>query len=190
MFNQLFNQPFNQLKRKIQLLVSRAVVNMVTDTLKQQNLQVTLLANEVADDVERFQNYGHTSVPPAGSEAIVLSVGGKRQHLVAVAVDSKSVRMKNLKGGDSALYHLEGHHFLLTSEQLATLCCSQFQTKAQTAILFDSPQTQFTGNVDIMGGNSSATGTSSASDHVSGGISFLNHVHICPKCGSTTSTPQ
>ncbi|WP_232217427.1 phage baseplate assembly protein domain-containing protein [Xenorhabdus cabanillasii] len=30
-------------------------------------IQVSLLAEETADDVERFQNYGYTSVPPAGS---------------------------------------------------------------------------------------------------------------------------
>lgn len=181
---------FNQLKRKIQLLVSRGVVNIVTDSFKQQNLQVNLLAGETADDVERFQNYGHTSVPPAGSEAIVLSVGGKRQHLVAVVVDSKGTRLKDLKSGDSALYHLEGHYFILTNAQLAQLICKNFRVGADEMILFETPQTHFVGNVDIINGNSSATGTSTASDHVSGDISFLNHVHYCPKCGATTSTPQ
>lgn len=181
---------FKQLKRKLQLLVSRAVVNIVTDSLRQQNLQINLLDGETADDVERFQNYGHTSVPPAGSEAIVLSVGGKRQHLVAVVVDSKSSRLKNLKSGDSSLYHLEGHYILLTENQLITLISKNLHATAAEKILFETQQTQFTGNVDIIGGNSTASGTSTAADHVSSGISFLNHVHYCEKCGSITSKPQ
>lgn len=181
---------FKQLQRKIQLLVSRAVVNIVTDSLKQQNMQINLLDGETADDIERFQNYGHTSVPPAGSEAIVLSVGGKRQHLVAVVVDSKSSRLKDLKSGDSALYHLDGHYLLLTEEQLVNLVCKKLHAKADEKILFETPQTQFTGNVDIIGGNSKASGTSKAADHISSDISFLNHVHYCEKCGSTTSKPQ
>jgi len=181
---------FKQLKRKLQLLVSRAVVNIVTDSLKQQNMQINLLDGETADDVERFQNYGHTSVPPAGSEAIVLSVGGKRQHLVAVVVDSKSSRLKELKSGDSALYHLDGHYLLLTESQLVKLVCKNLHATVAEKILFETQQTQFTGNVDIIGGNSTASGTSTAADHVSGNISFLNHVHYCEKCGSTTSTPR
>jgi phage baseplate assembly protein V len=181
---------FKQLQRKIQLLVSRAVVNIVTDSLKQQNMQINLLDGETADDVERFQNYGHTSVPPTGSEAIVLSVGGKRQHLVAVVVDSKSSRLKDLKSGDSALYHLDGHYLLLTEEQLVNLVCKNLHAKADEKILFETQQTQFTGNVDIIGGDSKASGTSTAADHISGDISFLNHVHYCEKCGSTTSKPQ
>jgi phage baseplate assembly protein V len=181
---------FKQLQRKIKLLVSRAVVNIVTDSLKQQNMQINLLDGETADDVERFQNYGHTSVPPAGSEAIVLSVGGKRQHLVAVVVDNKSSRLKDLKSGDSALYHTNGHYLLLTEEQLVNLVCKKLHAKADKKILFETPQTQFTGNVDILGGNSKSSGTSTAADHISGDISFLNHVHYCEKCGSTTSKPQ
>ena len=181
---------FNQLKRKIQLIVSRAVVNIVTDSLKQQNMQINLLDGETADDVERFQNYGHTSVPPAGSEAIVLSVGGKRQHLVAVVVDSKSSRLKDLKSGDSALYHLDGHYLLLTEEQLVNLVCKNLHAKVDEKILFETLQTQFTGNVDIIGGNSKTSGTSNAADHISSDISFLNHVHYCDRCGSTTSKPQ
>ena len=181
---------FSQLKRKLQLLVSRAVVNIVNDSFKQQNVQVSLLSGETADDIERFQNYGHTSVPPAGSEAIMLSVGGKRQHLVAVAVDNKTARLKDLKIADSAVYHAEGHYLLLTEGQLVKMLCKNLHVTADELILFETPQTQFTGNVRIMGGYSVTTGTSTAADHISGNVSFLNHVHYCQKCGTTTSKPM
>lgn len=61
--------------RRLRLLVDRAVVRIVTDSLGRQNLQIQSLADSTNDDVERFQNYGLTSVPPVGSEALILAVG-------------------------------------------------------------------------------------------------------------------
>lgn len=169
------------ISRRLRLLVSRGVVNFVNDTLKQQNLQISMLADETADDVERFQNYGHTSVPPAGSEAIVLSVGGVRQHLVAIAVDNRSVRLGNLKEGDSALYHLEGHNVLLTKDGVIRVVGKKLEFVADSAV-FDIPQTQFTGDVEIMG-------ISKAKDHQSGGKSGKDHTHK-EHDGYDTGKPQ
>ncbi|WP_336845047.1 phage baseplate assembly protein V [Providencia rettgeri] len=164
-----FNKFTASISRRLRLLVSRGVVNFVNDSLKQQNLQISMLADETADDVERFQDYGHTSVPPAGSEAIVLSVGGVRQHLVAIAVDNRSVRLGNLESGDSALYHLEGHKVLLTKDGVIRIECKKLEIVADETV-FDCPQTQFTGNVEIMG-------VSKAEDHESGGKSGKGHTH-------------
>lgn len=166
---------YNKLKRNIQLLVNRAVVSIVNDSLKTQNLQITLLEDEVADNVERFQNYGHTSVPPAGSQAIVLSVGAVRQHQVAVVVDNPATRLNNLKSGDSALYHKDGHRLLLTENGEARLTCKRFIVEADAAV-FDVLETRFSGNVSILG-NVTTTGSSVAADHVSGGISGKAHKH-------------
>ncbi|AGH39025.1 Mu-like prophage FluMu protein gp45 [Bibersteinia trehalosi USDA-ARS-USMARC-189] len=172
---QALNRMIAPIKRGLQLLVSRAVVSVVNDAYARQNLQLRLQSDEVADDVERFQNYGHYSVPKAG-EAIVVSVGGKRSHLVAVVVDDKSVRPAGLIAGDSVLYHLEGHHLRLTENGEAILSCKKLVIETETLgcsateITFDSPQTTFTGDVDIMG-------ISTAADHQSGGISGKDHDH-------------
>ncbi|WP_143188236.1 phage baseplate assembly protein V, partial [Citrobacter freundii] len=82
--------------RRLRLLVDRAVVRIVTDSLGRQNLQIQSLADSTNDDVERFQNYGLTSVPPVGSEALILAVGGRREGLVAIAVEDKRCRPKGL----------------------------------------------------------------------------------------------
>ena len=103
----------NQIGRRLRLLVDRAVVRIVTDSLGRQNLQVQSLADATNDDVERFQNYGFTSVPPAGSEAIVLAVGGRRESLVAIAVEDKRCRPKGLASGDVCLYHLDGQSLII-----------------------------------------------------------------------------
>ena len=92
------------LRRRIMKLVSRAVIKVVDDSLKAQGLQVELYADEVREDVERFQEYGFTSVPFDGCEAIFLSVGGSRDHGVVIATESREYRPKNLEEGDSALW--------------------------------------------------------------------------------------
>lgn len=176
------NKVLAPIKRGLKLLVSRAVVSIVNDAYARQNLQIRLQTDEVADDVERFQNYGFSSVPFAG-EAVVVSVGGKRNHLVAVVVDDKGSRPTGLKAGDVVMYHSEGHQILFTENGEVILSCKKFTTKTEEVVFncknfsvnadlvkFDTPQTQFTGDVDILG-------ISTAKDHSSGGISVKDHDH-------------
>lgn len=96
------------LQRRVSLMIARAVVAAVNDTTKTQTLQVQALADEVTDNVERFQDYGFSSVPLAGAEALLLSVGGNRAHGVAVGVHNRTLRPKNLNTGDVALYTADG----------------------------------------------------------------------------------
>lgn len=91
-------------KARLAMLVARAVVQRVNDALKMQGLQVTVLAGEVRDEVERFQQYGFTSHPHQGAEAVLLSAGGNRDHGIVVAVDDRRYRLKGLPQGEVALY--------------------------------------------------------------------------------------
>jgi phage baseplate assembly protein V len=90
--------------RRVRLMVARGVVSLVTESAKMQGLQLSVLADEVQDDVERFQEYGFTSYPKAGAEALLLAVGANRDHLVAVAVDDRRTRPTDLAEGEVALY--------------------------------------------------------------------------------------
>jgi len=96
------------LKRRILLSISRAVVKSVTDSGGMQVVKLSLMADEVKDGVERFQRYGFTSNPPAGSEAVVVFVSGDREHGVVVAENHRASRKKGLAEGESALYNSEG----------------------------------------------------------------------------------
>lgn len=95
------------LKRRILLLVGRAVLKLVDDSLKFQQVQVQGLRDETLDDVERFQNYGFTSHPHPEAEVLLLSMGGMRSHSVAIAVDDRRYRVKGLAEGEVALYTSE-----------------------------------------------------------------------------------
>ncbi|WP_299376040.1 phage baseplate assembly protein V [uncultured Kiloniella sp.] len=96
------------LKRRVSLMVSRCVLNLIDDKTVLQELQVSALANEVLDRVERLQEYGYTSVPHPGAEAVLLTVGGDRSHSLVIAVEDRRYRLKGLKGGEVAIYDDQG----------------------------------------------------------------------------------
>ena len=157
--------------RRLRLIADRAVVTMVTDSLQRQGLQLKVLADETADDVERFQNYGHTSVPPAGSEAIVLGIGGARAGLVAIAVEDKSVRPKDLEAGDNCLYHLEGHRIILRKDGVIEIEAKTVTLTATEKFTIISPDNEIQGPLHVAGP------ITSDEDVTAGDISLSGHDH-------------
>jgi phage baseplate assembly protein V len=109
----LINRMLSPLRNRIANMVGRAVLQLVDDSKKMQLLQVGLLAEESREAVERFQNYGFTSVPLAGAEGVLVFVGGRRDHGLAIAVDDRRYRKKNLESGEVAMYTDEGDFFII-----------------------------------------------------------------------------
>jgi phage baseplate assembly protein V len=101
---------------RVRGMISRAVISLVNDAAKLQALQVTMMADQTPDDVERFQTYGHTSVPHPGAEGIGLAIGGSTGHTVVICVDDRRYRVKGLQGGEVALYDDLGHKVYLTRD--------------------------------------------------------------------------
>ena len=92
------------LRRRVMLMIGRGVVRLVDDTRRRQRVQVEGFAGEILDDVERWQQYGITSHPPVGSEAVVLALGGMRQHPAAVVVEDAPYRLESQTEGTVSLY--------------------------------------------------------------------------------------
>ena len=101
------------LARRVSLIVSRGVVTLVNDALKCQGLQVELVADELQDDVEHFQEYGFTHHPFVGAEALFFSVGGVRSHGIIACVTDRRHRPLNLGEGDVCLYTDAGERVYL-----------------------------------------------------------------------------
>jgi phage baseplate assembly protein V len=100
--------------RRVMMSIGRAVLSAIDDTAKAQSLQVQLLDGETQDGVERFQEYGFSSVPHAGAEAIMASVGGLRGHGVIIAVEDRRYRLTGGAAGEVALYDDLGQVVRLT----------------------------------------------------------------------------
>ena len=103
-----FEKLMAPLKRRLALMITRAVVDRVNDGQGLQRLQLILLAGEVADDVERLQPLGLTAVPEAGAEALAVAVGGNRSHLLVIGCEDRRKRPKGLAAGEVMLYGLSG----------------------------------------------------------------------------------
>lgn len=136
---------------RIRLMIARAVVNLVNDAGGLQLLQVNVLHGETRDEVERVQNFGQTSHPPAGSIPILAAVGGSRDHMVAVAVDSPEFRPKGLKQGESATYNAHGVLFYFDDQGNATLNCKNFIINASEGIQATTPLATFSHAVTVNG---------------------------------------
>lgn len=110
--------------------LARATVEKIKDKPKRQELDLNLLHEETKTDVERFQNYGFSSVPLKPSSkgkkkeyagAVVVFPSGDRSHGVVLAVDDKRHRPTDLKDGESTLYDDQGQRFHLTREGIDLL---------------------------------------------------------------------
>lgn len=99
-----FNKLLDPLRRRVRLMISRAVLSAISDGEGIQLVQVKLLDGEVRDGVERFQNYSFTSVPLPGAEGIMACVSGNRDHGVIIAMDDRRERIKGLEPGEAAMY--------------------------------------------------------------------------------------
>lgn len=106
-------QILTPLYRAMNGLVSRAVLRLANDSKKLQLVQLGVLDGETRNEVERFQNYGFTSVPKEGAEAVVIFAGGDRDHGLCIAVDDRRYRLKDLGAGEVAVYNDAGARILL-----------------------------------------------------------------------------
>lgn len=152
------------LAQRVQLMIGRAVVNLVNDATRLQGLQVSLLADEVRGDVERFQQYGFTSVPHPGAEAVAVSVAGSRDHVLVLAVDDRRYRLTGLADGEVALYTDEGDRIVIRRG-------GTIEVQAATKVRLVTPLVECTGDVTVAGTLTAAV------DVVGGGKSLKGHKH-------------
>lgn len=163
--------------RAMQLSIARAVLLLVNDASKLQGLQVSLLADEVRDDVERFQNYGFTAHPHPGAEAVAVAAGGNRDHVLVVAVDDRRYRLRGLAQGEVAIYTDEGDKIVLKRGGV-------IEVTAATKLRIVAPLVEMTGDVTVAGTLTATT------DVLGGGKSLKNHVHGgVATGGSNTGAP-
>lgn len=143
-----FNKLIQPYARRIRLMVSRGVIRLVNDSLKVQGVQIALLADETHDQVERFQNYGMTSVPLEGAEGVFLSVGGSRDHGIVIAVDDRRYRLKGLKPGEVALYDDQGQAVhLKRGKKLHIYGSDEVTVEAAVKVILDTPELHVTGDI-------------------------------------------
>lgn len=143
---EMLQRMLQPLQARISGLIARGLVTAVKDGTDLQNLQITVLAGETSDDLERFQQYGFTSVPHDDGEAEHLAafLGGDRSKGVIFAVEDRRYRMKNLANGEVALYTDEGDYIHFKRGQIV-------KVKAGSKCQIDTPTAKVTGDLEVDG---------------------------------------
>lgn len=176
----MIKSALQRLARSIQLIIGRGIVRLVNDSGALQEMQVELLSGELLN-LERFQDYGITSVPLPGAEAITVAVGGRRGKSVVVRADDRRYRVK-LGPGEVALYTHEQTILALRSGGVVEII-------AATKVKSSAPMWEHTGDF-ILTGNLNATGQivsatmigapvlSAAVSLTVNGLELLDHNHF------------
>ncbi|MFM0135103.1 phage baseplate assembly protein V [Caballeronia grimmiae] len=104
----------NSLARRIRLFVSRAVISFVDDTRPVQYLQARINALETVGDIPRYVEYGLSSNPPIGSEALVVFGNGERTNGIVIATSNATYRVTALASGEVVLHDNTGQKVYLS----------------------------------------------------------------------------
>ncbi|HHF7319897.1 TPA: phage baseplate assembly protein V, partial [Haemophilus influenzae] len=186
------------------------VLHLVKSADNIQKVQASGLADETLQDVELMQQFGFTSVPPANTQAVILPIGGQTTHGIVIATENGSFRVKNLQGGEVAVYDESGSSIVLKKGRLIEIDCDVLKINAATKVDISSPLVEtdqvftaqgqingnggmavqggsgasFTGNVQQSGGSFTTDG-----DVEAGIISLRNHKHTGDS-GGKTSKPE
>jgi phage baseplate assembly protein V len=130
--------------RRIRNLTARGTVQLSDASKLLQSLQITLLKDEVLDNVEHFEPLGLTSRPKQGAEVLVLCPGGNRSSAIAVMVSDRRIRIKDLAEGEVAIYDDAGN--LIQLKQDGTIAVT-----SSTSVDVTAPNVTMSGNLTVSG---------------------------------------
>jgi len=142
-----------------------------------QKIQVEGLDGETVQDLEHAENFGFTSNPPAGSDCVVVPLGGKTSHGIIVTTTNGAYRITGLSDGETAVYNADGAKMVLKKGCVIEIDCDKLNIKAPSGVNITSEKvecsavltaqgqingnggmavqggngTTFTGNVDMVG---------------------------------------
>lgn len=154
--------------------VRRFRATRIDDSQPIQTVQAHITSRETPDQIERYQNYGFTSVPDCesgdGVAGLVISALG---HHFVVGLEEPGVRPTDLAPADVMVFHREGHHFHLQSGGKGV-----FNLKK---LVVNCPETEWNGDINQKGKHTS-TG-----DQVADGVSQTKHKHKGDSNGTTGS---
>lgn len=130
-----------------------------------QKIQVEGLAGETVQDLEHAENFGFTSNPPAGSDCVVVPLGGKTSHGIIVTTTNGAYRITGLSDGETAVYNADGAKMVLKKGRVIEIDCDKLNIKAPSgvnitsekvecsAVLTAQGQINGNGGMAVQGGN-------------------------------------
>ncbi|WP_199257215.1 phage baseplate assembly protein V [Pantoea sp. BAV 3049] len=143
----------------------RAALSRITTTGGVMTAQLDGLDSETLQEVEVFQHYGLTSVPPEGAMAVVLPLGGRTSHSIVVATEHSQYRIQSLSSGEVSLYNSDGASVTLKQGKIINIegdtlnvNVKNFNVTATDAAKIDTPELTATQKLTAQGAISGTAG--------------------------------
>jgi phage baseplate assembly protein V len=171
---------FNKLMLLLNSVFSRGTITLVNDDTGMQSAQAKFLADEVLDNLPRVQDYGFTSNPKVGAEALAIFLGGRRSNGAIIKVDDRRYRLKGLKSGEVAIYTDEGDKIVLKRGNKIEVTTNEYVVNAATKITLASPvvEIQASSKVDITSPDTNTTGKVTAQQDVESKTKVLAQIGV------------
>ena len=181
----------DRLKRGILAMIGRGRITTSNDSGSAQLLQLRLSALEVRDQTPRIAEFGFSSRPPVGSDAVLVFVGGDRTNGIVIATGHQASRPKGLEEGETIVYDFFGKSIKFTKaggivveangSAVTINNATTVTINASTKVQMNTPLLQVSGDI-VAGGNVSDSKRSMAADRVI----YNGHTHG----GGPAPTPQ
>lgn len=150
------NDALTRLYRRITMLVGIGrTTGVMSDDGTTQKLQYKT-PFDVKGSTLRMTEFGFSSGLPAGSDVLILSLGGDRSSQVIVATNHGSTRYGNLNPGETVIYDAQGKSILLGKEKLTVKCAGQdievleaqnATITASVKVRLETPMVESTGDI-------------------------------------------
>lgn len=129
-----FERQLAQVIRRLDMMVARGASTGVSDGDGMQTMQADMLEGEAIDELERFQSFGISSVPPTGSDVLAVFVGGNRDQGVVLAINDRGSRPTGLQPGETMIYNAAEVTILLNAS-------GELVIKPKTKVIIEAPET-------------------------------------------------
>lgn len=168
-------------------LIGIGSVTQVDDSDELQTMQVTEraqggLQDWITDKVRRVGSFGFASVPPLGSEALLLRRNGERSRSMVIGTSHRPSRPKNLQPGDSEIYDVRGAKLSFTANGLLIDCAGLAAVIQNFSTLTVNGDIHVTGDVISRSGGAAVSLNTLHDD-------YNSHVHSGVQTGTSMSGP-
>lgn len=150
--------------RQLKMMLGIGRVTAMEDDGLTQTLQCRTPLDVIS--VRRLTEFGFSSAPPVGSDALIASLGGDRSSPIVIATNHKSSRHGGLKAGETVIFDQSGLYVKLTASGIQVEAKGQPVTISNATtvtitgtdkVIADTPRFECTGDIIDNTGSNSAT---------------------------------
>ncbi|EFG2176078.1 TPA: phage baseplate assembly protein [Escherichia coli] len=147
--------PVQVLFRRLVSLLSVGRVTAGDDSGVVQTVQVQS-PSEVRSDTPVLQQFGFSSVLPAGTDVVVMSLAGNRSSAAVVASGHQSYRINGLSSGEVVVYNQWGQYVRLgedgivveaSGQQVLVNSATTLEVTATDGVTLKTPSLKVTGDI-------------------------------------------